>query len=84
MNDTMHVVIVMVSIRDILNEIKWTKDLQKVEIWYVHRGVPNNTKILSGDDIVQIGRSFLETKTASIPFHRIFKILYNGEVVFQR
>ena len=63
----MHVVIVMVSIRDILNEIKWTKDLQKVEIWYVHRGVPNNTKILSGDDIVQIGRSFLETKTASIP-----------------
>ena len=80
----MHVVIVMVSIRDILNEIKWTKDLQKVEIWYVHRGVPNNTKILSGDDIVQIGRSFLETKTASIPFHRIFKILYNGEVVFQR
>ena len=80
----MDVVKAMTSIRDILNEIKWTQDLQKVEIWYVHRGVPNNTKILAGGDIVQIGRSFLETTTASIPFHRIFKILYNGKIIFQR
>jgi uncharacterized protein len=74
----------MPSIRALLNELKWTKDLSKAEIWYRHRGAPNDTMIISGTDIINISRSFLETTTASIPFHRILKILYNGEVVFNR
>lgn len=74
----------MPSIRDLLNEIKWTKDLSKAEIWYLHRGAPNDTMIISGSDIVDIGHSFFETTTATIPFHRVFKILYDGEVVFDR
>jgi uncharacterized protein len=74
----------MPSIRAILNEIKWTKDLSKAEIWYIHRGAPNDIMIISGADIIDIGRSFFETTTASIPFHRITKILYDGAVVFDR
>lgn len=72
--------------RDILNELKWRKkyDLHKAEIWYIHRGAPNNTKIISGQDIVNIEKSFMQTKTAMIPFHRIFKIVYNGEILFKR
>jgi uncharacterized protein (UPF0248 family) len=72
------------ALRDILNEIKWTKDLEKVEIWYVHRGAPNDTKILSGKDIVTIGKSFFDTANASIPYHRIFKIVYEEKIVFKR
>jgi uncharacterized protein (UPF0248 family) len=72
------------SPRIILNEIKWTKDLKRTEIWYVHRGAPNNTKILSGKDIVTIGKSFFDTSTATIPYHRIFKIVYEGKVLFIR
>ena len=72
------------NLKDILNEMKWTKDLEKAEIWYVHRGAPNDTKILSGKYIVTIGKSFFGTANASIPYHRIFKIVYEGKIVFER
>jgi uncharacterized protein (UPF0248 family) len=74
----------MPYVRDILNEIKWTKDLEKVKIWYIHRGALNNTKIISGIEIIGIGRSFLETTTATIPYHRIIKILYGDKTIFDR
>jgi uncharacterized protein (UPF0248 family) len=74
----------MLFVRDILNKIKWTKDLKKVTVWYIHRGALHNTKMISGDEIMGIGRSFLETTTTSIPYHRIIKILYRDEVIFDR
>jgi uncharacterized protein (UPF0248 family) len=72
------------SPRDILNEIKWTKDLKKAEIWYIHRGAPNDTKIISGGDIVDIGKSFFDTSNGSIPYHRIIKIIYDKKILFSR
>ena len=74
----------MTHLRNLLNEIKWTKDLGKAKLWYVHRGAPNDTKIISGKDIVRIEKSSLDTTTATIPYHRIFKILYDGEIIFER
>lgn len=74
----------MPRLRDVLNEIKWTKDLNKAELWYVHRGASNDTKILSGKDIVNIGKSSIDTITATIPYHRIFKVVYDGTIIFQR
>jgi uncharacterized protein len=74
----------MPNVRDILNEIKWTKDLNTVEIWYIHRGAVNNTKSIQGHEITCIGRSFLETATSAIPYHRITKILYEGRIIFDR
>ena len=72
--------------RNILNELKWKEgfNLDKAEIWYVHRGAINDTKIISGQEIAKLGRSFIETKSAMIPYHRVFKIIYNGEVIFNR
>jgi len=74
----------MLFVRDVLNKIKWTKDLSRVTIWYVHRGALHNMMMISGDEIQKIGRSFLETSTATIPYHRIIKILYDDEIVFNR
>ena len=72
--------------RDILNGLKWRQnfDLEKTEIWYVHRGAQNDTKIISGKNIVTLEKSFMQTTTAMIPYHRIFKIIYAGEVIFKR
>lgn len=70
--------------RNILNEIKWTKDLKKAEICYIHRGAPNDTKIMSGRDIIDIGKSFFDTVNASIPYHRVIKIIYDKEILFER
>jgi uncharacterized protein (UPF0248 family) len=74
----------MPSLRDLLNEIKWTKDLGKIELWYRHRGAPHDTKVITGTEIVSLGKSFLETTTATIPYHRIIKIVYDGETLFDR
>jgi uncharacterized protein (UPF0248 family) len=72
--------------RDILNELKWRhgKDLGKAEIWYVHRGAPNDTMIISGRDILDITRSFMVLTNAHIPFHRVLRIVYEDEVVYER
>jgi uncharacterized protein (UPF0248 family) len=72
--------------KEILNELKWRKDknLEKAEIWYVHRGAPNDSMIISGGDITNLTHSFMELADSSIPFHRIFKIIYEGEIIFER
>ncbi len=72
------------NVRDVLNEIKWTKEINKAEIWYIHRGSPNNIKVISGREIKIIGKSFIDTNSASIPFHRIFKIKYGSNIIFER
>ena len=72
--------------RDILNELKWKQDcdINKAEIWYLHRGAPNDTKIISGKDIVRLEKSFMNTTTAMIPYHRILRIIYDGKIIFKR
>lgn len=72
--------------RDILNELRWRddRDLSKADIWYVHRGAPNDTMIISGDAVVKLEHSFMILEESSIPYHRIYKIIYNNEVIFER
>ena len=72
--------------KDILNELKWRKsfELEKAEIWYIHRGAPNDTKIISGKEVVKLGKSFMQTNTAMIPYHRVFKIIYDDNIMFMR
>lgn len=72
--------------REILNELKWRKDrdISKAEIWYVHRGAANDTKIVSGKEILDLEHSFMVLSEASIPYHRIFKIIYKGKMIFER
>lgn len=74
----------MPNIRLLLNKIKWTADITKIQIWYRHYGAPKNLKKLSGNDIITIGCSFLETPTKKIPYHRIQKIQNNNHILFNR
>ena len=76
----------MTNPKDILNELKWKGNfnLDDVEIWYVHRGAPNDTKIIPGNSIVDLEKSFMQTTSAMIPYHRIFKMMYKEKVIFER
>ena len=76
----------MNKIRDILNEIKWKEetDFSDVEIWYIHRGAVQNTRVLKGSDIIGVHKTFIETSDAMIPHHRIFRIIYKNTIVFER
>jgi len=76
----------MTNPRDILNKLKWKQDcnLEQAEIWYIHRGAPNDTITILGKDIVKLEKSFMQTTTAMIPYHRIFKIIYEEKIIFKR
>ena len=76
----------MTNPRDVLNELKWKEDsnLNLAEIWYIHRGAPDDTKVISGKNVVKLEKSFMQTNAAMIPYHRIFKIVYNGKTIFKR
>jgi len=72
--------------KEVLNKLKWDKEfnIDLAEIWLIHRGAPKDTMIISGKDIVKLGNSFITTTSAMIPYHRIFKIIYNQKVIFKR
>ncbi|MFW6038207.1 MAG: DUF504 domain-containing protein [Candidatus Saliniplasma sp.] len=72
--------------RDILNGLKWdsSKYLNRAEVFYIHRGAPGDYKIIKGNDILNLGRSFIELEDSQIPYHRVFQIIYEGEVIFSR
>ena len=76
----------MKRVRDVLNEYRWKQrlSLEQLEIWYVHRGAPGDTMIISGSDIKAIGKSFMELDGISLPYHRVLKIVASGKVIFER
>lgn len=72
--------------REILNELKWRedKDISKAEIWYTSGGTEDGFVIITGDELTELGKSFFSTAQATIPFYKIFRIIYGGEVIFDR
>lgn len=59
-------------------------DLAKAVVYYTHRGAPDDTKKLTGSEIIDIVASFFTTLESSVPYHRIFRIEYLGRVIFER
>lgn len=72
--------------KEVLNELKWRpeKVLEKAVVHYVHRGAPNDERVISGMEIVELESSFFSTAEAMIPYHRIFRIEYEGKVILDR
>lgn len=78
--------------REVLNEMKWREHaLDEAEIHYVHRGAPNDTRVVRGGAVVDLGRSFFTLRDprrpggeASIPYHRVFRITRGDDEVWRR
>lgn len=73
--------------RDILNELKWRhkRSLEKARVYYIHRGAPGDFRVMKGEEIEDLGRSFIKSEEAHIPYHRVFKIEYGeDEVLLER
>jgi uncharacterized protein (UPF0248 family) len=72
--------------KQVLDELKWRKDrdLANAVIHYVHRGAPNDTRTISGKEILETDASFFTTSESSVPYHRIFRIEYLDTVIFER
>ena len=70
--------------RDVLNELRWRegRDLRKAEVWVRGRGA--DEKAIGGDEILDFGRRYFSTATATIPYYKVVRIVYDGETVFAR
>jgi uncharacterized protein (UPF0248 family) len=62
-------------------------DFSRVEIDYVDRGAPGDRSTVRGERVVALEAPYMEvgagTHTAFIPYHRIRRILYDGEVIWE-
>jgi uncharacterized protein (UPF0248 family) len=70
--------------REVLNELRWRagRDLRKAEVWIRGRGA--DEKAIGGDEITDLGRRYFSTATATIPYYKVVRIVYDGAVVFER
>ncbi len=73
-------------VRKTLNKYRWHPELDfsKVCVYYVDRLDPKGYRILKGSDIVDLGDKFIFTREGMIPYHRVIKIEYNGEIIWRR
>lgn len=70
---------------EISQELANSPSLQHCEIYYIHRGAPDDTKIIGGSEIREIRRSFFVLQDGTfIPYHRIFRINYEGKTIYLR
>jgi len=71
--------------REVLNELRWREGrvLAKAEVW-VRGRTGRDVKAVGGDEITDLGRRYFSTATATIPYYKIVRIVYEGEVVFER
>ncbi|NLM81148.1 MAG: DUF504 domain-containing protein [Candidatus Methanoculleus thermohydrogenotrophicum] len=63
-------------------------DFSRVRIEYVDRGAPEDRSVVQGDRILALDAWYLEVdaggRVTCIPYHRILRILYDGEVTWER
>lgn len=80
----------MVTIREILNKLKWTNQLNNYVLIYISRGAPGNEEVLDLSRIVSISRDgFMfvskDGKETYIPYHRVIEIRdKDGNTIFKR
>jgi len=76
----------MATAKQELNELKWRpdRDFSAVEVAYVHRGAPGDVMVITGEQIVELGNSFMITVSAAIPYHRVISISYKGKEIWKR
>jgi uncharacterized protein (UPF0248 family) len=80
----------MVTIKDVLNKLKWTDQLSNHVLVYVSRGSPNNEETIDLSRIITIGRdgfTFINNdgRETYIPYHRVVEIRNkDGTVIFHR
>ncbi|MGC8935765.1 MAG: DUF504 domain-containing protein [Candidatus Methanomethylicaceae archaeon] len=76
----------MPTIRDVLNKIRWTsKDgLTGVEVVILHRGAPDDRKVIRGEEIRDVAPRAIICEDVVIPYHRVLCIRRGEEIIWRR
>jgi len=63
-------------------------DFRRVSVEYVDRGPPGDRSWVMGDKIIHLEKGIMEInsemKTKFIPMHRIRRIAYDGETIWEK
>jgi len=76
--------------RDVLNRLKWggENELQRAKLTILHRGAPNDKRVIEGSDILELGHGFMRVASpegeVEIPYHRILRIGARGQVLWDK
>lgn len=75
--------------RDVLNELKWRYGaLDEATIAYRHRGAPGDERVVKGDQVLELGRSFFKIQGPAggtmLPYHRVLRIHWGDRPIWQR
>lgn len=73
------------EVRNLLNKIKWHSDydFDNIKIYYMSRGGEGGIAAVSGGEVKELGKHFFATSEGMIPYHRIKKVEYGEEVLFE-
>lgn len=71
-----------------LNKLKWTGKLSKCRIVIIHRGAPDDRKVITGNQLTEVKRSYfsyeLQGRETTIPNHRVLEIILDGKVIWKK
>ena len=73
---------------DTLNRLNWTGRLHAAKVVILHRGAPEDRKVILGSSITQVKKSHFYYKDGGkgsfIPLHRVLEIIVDGETAWKR
>ena len=75
----------MISCYNILNKIKWDKNLNKEDylVYYLDK-INNKLIIIKFIDIKEISKNFITLEDKEIPIHRIKEIMKKDRIIWKR
>ena len=73
-----------------LNRLKWKGGLEDCEIVILHRGAPDDKKVIPGKSVTEVKKSYFYYRDSKseretyIPLHRVLEIRLGGKVLWKR
>lgn len=73
-----------------LSRLKWVGGLEDCEIVIVHRGAPDDRKVIPGKKVTEIKKSYFyyrngrNGRETCIPLHRVLEVRLEGKVIWKR
>ncbi len=72
------------ELRELLNKIWWTDRREECYIVIIHRGAPNDRKIIPLTVVSEIKAGYIFIDDVQIPIHRITEIVCNDIIIWKR
>ncbi len=74
------------GVREVLNELRWhpERDPARARIFYRDRQSEGGFAEIRGDDLDEVGPSSFTVGSSTIPYYKVFRVIYGTELMFER